>query len=114
MFRTSSFSGPQGNCVEVEVGQGAVFVRDTKEAGSPQRGLLAFRLEAWQLFLDGGEGDVQVEETETQVLMRNRCELRDGDERQVLRFTLPEWEAFIAGCAAGEFDCKRGRTPLTP
>lgn len=42
-WRTSSYTGTNGNCVEVAAGRG-VFVRDTKDRDG---GMLSFTTEAW-------------------------------------------------------------------
>ncbi len=46
-WRTSNYSGPQGNCVEVAVGP-VVGVRDTKDRSG---GTLMFGRRAWTNFL---------------------------------------------------------------
>lgn len=47
-WRTSSYSGSNGNCVEVAADPGApVLVRDTKDRQGP---VLAFRPDAWRRF----------------------------------------------------------------
>jgi hypothetical protein len=49
-WRTSSYSGTNGNCVEVAADSGPrVLVRDTKDRGGP---VLAFRPSAWREFAD--------------------------------------------------------------
>lgn len=53
MFHKATASGPAGNCVEVEVSAGGVFVRDSKENGSQNAQLLAFTHDEWRAFLDG-------------------------------------------------------------
>ena len=48
IWRTSSHSGGQGNCVEVATNlPGQVFVRDSKDPGT---GLLAFSAQTWEAF----------------------------------------------------------------
>ncbi len=50
-WRKSTFSGDQGNCVEVADGiAGVVPVRDSK---NPQDPALRFAPEAWSAFVDG-------------------------------------------------------------
>lgn len=47
-WRTSSYSGDTGNCVQVAVTAPAVGVRDSKR---PRAGILAFPAPAWTRFL---------------------------------------------------------------
>lgn len=47
-WRTSSYSGNGGNCVEVAAA-GDIMVRDTKDRSA---GTLRFTLSAWRAFLD--------------------------------------------------------------
>lgn len=49
-FRKSSFSGGNGDCVEVATDGEAVFVRDSKV---PDGGTLALTGGAWRSLLDG-------------------------------------------------------------
>ncbi len=47
-WRTSSYTGNSGNCVEVTVQAGqAIAVRDSKHPGGPE---LAFSQQVWQAF----------------------------------------------------------------
>lgn len=49
IWRKSSYSGTQGNCVEVAVGpQATVLVRDSKD---PDSAVLSFTPVQWQAFL---------------------------------------------------------------
>lgn len=47
-WRTSSYSGEEGNCVEVGWGADEVGVRDTKDRDG---GTLRFETEAWDRFV---------------------------------------------------------------
>ncbi len=47
-WRKSSYSGPQGNCVEVGAEEGTVGVRDTKNP----RHILVFNHNAWTGFVN--------------------------------------------------------------
>ena len=47
-WRTSSYSGPQGNCVEIGYGAAAVGVRDTKDRDG---GTIALSSAQWANFL---------------------------------------------------------------
>ena len=46
-WRTSSYSGSNGDCVEVADSGARVLVRDTRDRGGP---VLAFRPGAWRRF----------------------------------------------------------------
>lgn len=46
-WRTSSYSGEQGNCVEVAGDGGTVLIRDTLDRGGP---VLAVPASAWAVF----------------------------------------------------------------
>jgi hypothetical protein len=48
-WRKSSYSGDQGNCVEVADSDSRVLVRDTKEHTGP---VLRFPADAWRRFAD--------------------------------------------------------------
>ncbi len=49
-WRKASYSGGEGNCVEVGASAPIVAVRDTKQEGTSRRDVLAFTPEAWQRF----------------------------------------------------------------
>lgn len=49
-WRKASQSNSQGACVEAGHGTGVVGVRDTKQAGSPDRTVLEFPASAWRAF----------------------------------------------------------------
>lgn len=49
-WRTSSYSGGNGQCVEVGAATGSVAVRDSKDREGPA---LTFTAEAWTSFLGG-------------------------------------------------------------
>ncbi len=58
-WKKSSFSGAGGDCVEVSRGMEFVYVRDSKDPHSPE---LAFTLAEWQAHVDGakaGEFDLR-------------------------------------------------------
>ena len=50
VWRTATYTGGNGNCVEVADTTGVVLVRDTKDR---EGGTLAVPAEAWQAFTDG-------------------------------------------------------------
>ncbi|WP_028933519.1 DUF397 domain-containing protein [Pseudonocardia spinosispora] len=49
-WRVSSYSGNDGNCVEVAASTAGVLVRDTKDR---QGGMLGFGQKEWKAFLAG-------------------------------------------------------------
>lgn len=52
-FRTSSYSGGEGNCIAVADDAGMVVVKDTKDSQSP---MLRFSPDAWRRFADQMKG----------------------------------------------------------
>ncbi|WP_378733961.1 DUF397 domain-containing protein [Nocardia brasiliensis] len=118
-WRTPSFSGNGENCVQVapdrgwRTGQGAdgvtssgaVYLRHSKH---PDAGTITFSLSSWTAFLGevhagsvSNNGVVKVTGDEGGVLV-------DAVSSDVsLRFDEGEWNAFIAGNEAGEFDVTR-------
>jgi hypothetical protein len=48
-FRTSSYSGGEGNCIAVADDAGRVFVRDTKNSQGP---ILRFSADEWRRFAE--------------------------------------------------------------
>lgn len=54
VWRTSSYSSGNGQCVEVADAHGAVPVRDSKVAGGP---VLIFGVDTWSAFVAGVDGD---------------------------------------------------------
>ncbi|MER5277890.1 DUF397 domain-containing protein [Streptomyces sp. NPDC002809] len=53
VWRTSSYSSGNGQCVEVADAQGAVPVRDSKAVGGP---VLIFGVDTWAAFVAGVSG----------------------------------------------------------
>jgi Domain of unknown function (DUF397) len=50
-WRTASYSGANGGaCVEAGHGAGVVGVRDTRQAGEPERTMIEFSASAWAAF----------------------------------------------------------------
>jgi hypothetical protein len=49
-WRTSSYSGSNGSCVETASGSGEILVRDTTDRAG---GTLSFTSEAWRTFVTG-------------------------------------------------------------
>lgn len=52
-WRTSSYSGNQGNCVEVALDPQIAMVRDTKDRDG---GTLGVSVQAWKLFVQHADG----------------------------------------------------------
>lgn len=101
----SSYSGPNGNCVEARIDNGHVLVRDSKlGAASP---VLNFSARDWELFTGeirdgfacpaGGMIEIWVAKDGIQMLHR-------ADTTTRLCFTWDEWKAFLDGVEANEFD----------
>jgi hypothetical protein len=53
-WRKSSYSGGQGNCVEVAPLRDGIAVRDSKNPGGP---VLRFSADAWQAFVSNIKAD---------------------------------------------------------
>jgi hypothetical protein len=52
-WRKSSYSGgANGSCVELASGNGTVSVRDTAQAGDPNRLTIGFSASAWATFTE--------------------------------------------------------------
>jgi hypothetical protein len=57
-FRKSSFSGPQGDCVELaDLGGGIVGVRDSKDPDGPILRFTRAEIDAWLAGTKAGEFD---------------------------------------------------------
>ncbi|MBF6100164.1 DUF397 domain-containing protein [Nocardia cyriacigeorgica] len=115
-WRTSSYSSNGEACVEVapaarraggaaESGDHEVYVRHSKR---PDAGTIAFTASDWTALIGqvrAGSfdltGGVTVQKDGTETILHAR------DTGVTLRFDQDEWEAFIAGADAGEFDHAR-------
>jgi hypothetical protein len=64
-WRKSSYSGDQGNCVEVAEATSRVLVRDTKDTAGP---VLRFSPAAWRGFADQVKADQSLESDRSQDL----------------------------------------------
>jgi len=51
-FKKSSYSGPNGNCVEVAGVEDSVIVRDSKDREGPA---LTFTVDEWKAFMSGAK-----------------------------------------------------------
>ena len=94
-FKKSSRSGGSGgNCVEWAIDDQGVWVRDSKDPLGPQ---VHMTRNEWDGFVEASLTEarhpwISVADTTTIVAK--------GDVS--LRFTRPEWEAFLAGARVGE------------
>jgi hypothetical protein len=52
LWRKSSYSNGQANCVEVAVGEGGRSVVAVRDSKSQDRTMLTFGLDAWQQFIE--------------------------------------------------------------
>lgn len=112
-FATGTASGPAGHCVDAGVATadihapctpetckapgvqpGDTVVRDSKDNETGP--WVVFRPEEWRDYvtavLEGSRESVN-----------GQYVIRDPRTSVILRFTVPEWEAFVDGCAKGEF-----------
>jgi hypothetical protein len=100
-WRTSSYSGSGGNCVEVAPAGSSVLLRDTKNRLGP---VICFSAAQWRIFLaevvadaPSANGVATAEASDTGIVLR-------GAAGAALRFTRSEWSAFHSGVHSGEFD----------
>jgi hypothetical protein len=108
-WRKSSFSGSNGGqCVEVRFDGDAVHIRDSKYRRNPAAELAAEPVitvtpEQWLPFVAVAAGQAHsfvepaIDADAYGVTLR-------GENGVALRYTLGEWDAFVAGVRAGEFD----------
>lgn len=108
-FRKATASSDSVNCVEVgpcTCGDGRVLVRDSKLCDDSP--ILPFTLGDWQDFLDTvkrGHLPWCVDTNGPDVIVSDLADPADpGGPTVTLRFTHAEWDAFVAGAVAGEFD----------
>ncbi|WP_158843596.1 DUF397 domain-containing protein [Saccharothrix deserti] len=101
----SSFSATTGECVEVRFVGDLVQVRDTKDRGrGPVISLDADQWDAFVRRLASGEpidpdGALAVERTPNGAVT-----LQTHNDDTSLRYTRAEWEMFMRGVRAGEFE----------
>jgi len=107
----SSFSNGSGTCLEVRFHDALVSIRDSKHSRQPaydpgNEPIITVSIEEWTAFLDelaghaiaGPGGSLIVEDSPHGPL------LRATGQRTALSFTHAEWQSFLAGVHAHEFD----------
>lgn len=101
-WRKSTFSDVGSNCVEVAPTADAVLVRHSKH---PASGTITFPRPAWAAFLREARNPHAPANGVATITTLGPDTLVTSLTTDVdLRFTEPEWTAFLAGVAAGEFD----------
>ncbi|MDR7303516.1 DUF397 domain-containing protein [Haloactinomyces albus] len=107
----SSHSNPSQDCVEVKFGEGLVSIRDSKYRRDPANSpanepIIRVTSEEWLAFLGEltgsrtvGGGVLSVETTAQGMRL-----LRSARSGTTLLYTEPEWQSFLAGVRAHEFD----------
>ncbi|MGH3493289.1 MAG: DUF397 domain-containing protein [Sciscionella sp.] len=104
----SSFSSNANNCVEVRFHGGSVSIRDSKYRRNPSNDprrepIITVTAAQWRTWLDeligrGANGALAVETTADSHI------LQVVGSASTLHFTATEWEMFLAGVRAHEFD----------
>ncbi|MEG8181919.1 DUF397 domain-containing protein [Nocardia terpenica] len=111
VWRKARRSGNSGNCVEVSFSDGRVSVRDSKYLRDPNNNpttqpIITVAAAQWITFLKLITG--QPTATDHSALEINTAVdgnvTLSGDDGVALVYTPAEWEAFVAGVHAGEFD----------
>lgn len=103
-WQKSSYSNPSGNCLEAKIEAGIILIRDTKLGElSP---VLQLPLPGWQVFLAEVKGFVTFPASNSIYTSDayDGMRLESVRSTDVLVFTVAEWDAFLAGARAGEFD----------
>ncbi|MBB5155936.1 DUF397 domain-containing protein [Saccharopolyspora phatthalungensis] len=108
----SSFSSPSQSCVEVRFDGDLVSVRDSKYRRDPandlaQEPIITVTADQWGALLDeitgratpGTNGVLSIEHSPDGTVV-----LRAIEDRTALIYTEVEWQKYLAGVRAGEFD----------
>lgn len=99
-----------GGCVEVQFTSGMVRIRDSKEihtAGSEAQPNIEVDVEAWSYFLEEVRGSTSFGKNDQLALDFSRegyVTFRSVSEGTTLLYDTTEWDAFVHGVLAGEFD----------
>lgn len=106
VWRKSSYSGAQGDCVEAAPAASGVTLRHSEH---PTAGMISFPYTAWAAFVrDASQGGPASANGIAAITMINTDTLVTSLTTEVeLRFDDGEWSAFLAGAADGEFDFAR-------
>ncbi|MEG8181243.1 DUF397 domain-containing protein [Nocardia terpenica] len=111
VWRKSTRSNQQGACVEVHLGTTVVSIRDSKYLRDPSNNpeaqpIITVAAAQWVTFLKLITGQPSATDhsvLEVSVAVDGSVTLSAGDG-VALVYTPAEWEAFLAGVRAGEFD----------
>lgn len=104
---TSSRSNNGNQCVEVRFDGDAVLIRDSKYRRNPanrtaEEPIITVTASLWTSFINLLNSGRSHNELIVQTCADGSATLRHGDI--TLSYTPEEWDAFIAGVRAGEFD----------
>ncbi|MGI8305576.1 DUF397 domain-containing protein [Saccharopolyspora hattusasensis] len=109
----SSFSNPSQNCVEIRFADGLVHVRDSKDRGEGP--VISAPGNAWSTLLAEVAGRLPVGTSGTIRIVHRTdggADLQSLPARSLtLSYTAAEWDAFVAGVRAGEFDLPHSAQP---
>ncbi|QIZ38416.1 DUF397 domain-containing protein [Saccharopolyspora sp. ASAGF58] len=109
----SSFSNPSQACVEVRFSDRAVYVRDSKDCGEGP--VISVSGNAWSTLLAEVAGRLPVGTSGTIRIVHRTdggADLQSLPARSLtLSYTAAEWDAFVAGVRAGEFDLPHSAQP---
>ncbi|WP_190813204.1 DUF397 domain-containing protein [Saccharopolyspora pogona] len=109
----SSFSNPSQACVEVRFSDRAVHVRDSKDRGEGP--VISVSGNAWSTLLAEVAGRLPVGTSRTIRIVHRTdggADLQSLPARSLtLSYTATEWDAFVAGVRAGEFDLPHSAQP---
>lgn len=109
----SSFCGDSNCCVEVQFGADRIYVSDSKLPVTAPRPVIAVAVQDWMTFLsqirEGAPAKEGILRTTTRA---SGTVLSDTKTKTRLSYTPAEWDAFLSGVRAGEFDPPADLVPL--
>ena len=108
----ASFSDNAASCVEVRFDGALVQVRDSKYRRNPANDpacepVIAITLEQWERFLNEATGRSEPDANSAltvETTAAGATVLRAAETGRALMFTAAEWDAFLSGAQAREFD----------